>query len=73
MKRKIRLLAQIIKHCHSATYLIEQTNTDLHEHLKSMNVKTVQIVRYVPYAQKQKKEITEKFIITKNGNNKKNI
>ena len=73
MKKTIRLHVQTIKGWRSVTYLIEQTNTGLHEHLKFMNVRTVRVVRYAPYVQKRKMEITEKFITTKNGNNKKNL
>src|SRR5699024_11519285 len=56
-----------------AIYPTEQTGMVIHENLKYTNVRTVPIVRCVPCAPKQKKAITEKYIITKSGNNKNHI
>src|SRR5699024_8411636 len=51
----------------------EPTDMDLHVNLKCMNVRIVPTVRYVIYAQKQKKGTIEGFTTMKNGKHKKNM
>src|SRR5690625_3083602 len=72
MKQQIHLLVRIIADYIIYMNLIGQIDMALKGHLKSMRVKIVQTVHYVPYAQRRKRVIIESYFTMKSGNIKKN-